>query len=279
MRGMAEGQKPDGETTQFIKQMDGVLLGWDEPAVRLREALDHDHFVLFAQPVRAMDGLTPGPIAFAEVLLRLREEEMQDESQALPPGDFLPAFRHYGMVTELDRWVLRHALDALGASRGLGRLSINVSGETLEDESFVPFAAGALRGAAVAPSALIIELDENDAIDRRAAAERFAREMKSIGCGLLIDGFARRSVSFEVLEALQADFVKVDGTLVRNLRRSAQATAKLRAVMRVGEATGMGVIAECVEDERVLASLQLLKPGYVQGFAIHRPAPLRELLN
>src|SRR6185369_12148597 len=233
--GMGE-HKQDGETTQFIKQMDGVLLGWEQPLVRLRQALDQDHFALFAQPVRALDGQTAGPIAFAEVLLRLREDDVREDPLTLAPGDFLPAFRHYGMILELDRWVLRHALAKLGASRGLGRLSLNVSGETLEDESFAAFAAETLRAEAVAPSALIIELDENDAIDRRAAAERFAREMKGIGCGLLIDGFARRSVSFEVLQALQADFVKVDGALVRNLLRSASATSKLKAVLRVGEA-------------------------------------------
>jgi EAL domain-containing protein (putative c-di-GMP-specific phosphodiesterase class I) len=272
-------KKQDGETTQFIKQMDGVLLGWEQPEARLREALDHDHFVLFAQPVRAMDGQAPGLIAFAEVLLRLREGEIHEDSLTLPPGDFLPAFRHYGMILELDRWVLRHALATLGASRGIGRLSLNVSGETLEDESFAAFAAEMLRSAAVAPSALIIELDENDAIDRRAAAVRFAGEMKAIGCGLLIDGFARRSVSFEVLQALQADFVKVDGALVRNLRRSASATSKLKAVLRVGKATGVGVIAECVEDDQILGSLQLLKAGYVQGYGVDRPVPLQQLLN
>ena len=86
-----------------------------------------------------------------------------------------------------------------------------------------------LRLASLDPASLVIEIDENDAIDRREAAERFAAEMKRIGCGLLLDGFARRSVSFELLKPLQVDYVKVDGTIVRNILRSAQ---------RRGEAEG-----------------------------------------
>ena len=90
----------------------------------------------------------------------------------------------------------------------------------------------------------MIEIDENDALDRREAAERFAAEMKGIGCQLLIDGFARRSVSFESLKALLVDYVKVDGTVTRNILRSGSAVAKLKAILRVGEVTGVGVIAD-----------------------------------
>ncbi|MGH8764818.1 MAG: EAL domain-containing protein [Burkholderiales bacterium] len=266
-------EKKDGETTQFIKQMDGQLLGWDQPAERLRDALDHDQFQLEAQPVRELAGA--GGVAFAEVLLRLREEE----TRTLPPGDFLPAFQHYGMAPELDRWVLSHALTGMSASRSLRRISINVSTQTLDDPGFAEFAAAQLGLAACEPQNLIIEIDENDAIDRRAAAERFAAAMKAAGCRILLDGFARRSVSFELLEALHADYVKVDGTLVRKLLRSAGAVAKLKAILKVGESTGVGVIAECVEDDRTLASLTLLKVGYVQGFGVGRPVLLQDLLS
>ncbi len=272
---MPEKEKP-GETTLFIQRMDGQLLGWEQPAARLREALEYDHFRLFAQkivPLAAAAAAAGG--GFAEVLVRLREEE----ARMLPPGDFLPAFEHYGMMGELDRWVARNALRVLGQGGPIARLSINVSGRSIEEPGFAAFAAVQLRLASLDPAALVVEIDENDAIDRREAAERFAAEMKGIGCGLLLDGFARRSVSFELLKALRADYVKVDGTIVRNIMRSGSAAAKLKAILRVGEVTGVQVIAECVEDAKILASLKLLKVGYAQGFGVHKPEPIADLFK
>ena len=269
---MPEEHKP-GDTTQFIMRMDSQLLGWEQPAARLREALDYDHFRLYAQPVVAL--APPRGVAFAEVLVRLREEE----ARMLPPGDFLPAFEHYKMMAELDRWVVRNALRRLGEGGSVARLSVNVSGQTIEEPGFAPFVAVQLRLAALEPSALVIEIDENDALDRRESAERFAAEMKGIGCQLLLDGFARRSVSFEPLKALLVDYVKVDGTISRNVMRSGSAAAKLKAILRVGEVTGVGVIAECVEEEKVLAALKLLKVGYAQGFGVRKPAPIDEIFK
>jgi len=268
-----------GDTDRFIRRMDGELVGWEQPAARLREALDYDHFRLYAQPVIALapakETAPAGSVAFAEVLVRLREEE----ARMLPPGDFLPAFEHYRMMGELDRWVVRNALRRLGQGGAVTKLSINLSSQTLEEAGFVPFVAMQLRLASLEPSALVLELDENDALDRRPTAERFAAEIKAIGCQLLIDGFARRSVSFEPLKALLVDFVKVDGTIIRNLIRSGSAAAKLKAILRVGQVTGVGVIAECVEDQAVLDHLKAAGVGYVQGFGVRRPEPIDQIFQ
>jgi len=273
---MGEKNAP-GETTLFIQKMDGELLGWDRPAARLREALDHDHFRLYAQPVMRLGAGAGAPdeILMAEVLLRLSEQE----TRTLPPGDFLPAFEHYGMMAELDRWVVRHVLQRLGGGGGVKKVSVNVSSQTLEEPGFAPFVAAQLRLASLAPDSLVIEIHENDALERGEAAARFAAEMKSVGCQLLLDGFARRSVSFEPLKALQVDYVKVDGTVVRKIMRSASTATKLKAVLRVGEGSGIGVIAECVEDGKILSALKLLKVPYAQGFGLREPAPIEELLK
>jgi len=270
---MEEKQKPSVDDTAFMRAMDGQLLGWDQPATRLREALDHDHFRLYGQPVVALTA--DAPIAFAEVLVRLREEE----AKLLPPGDFLPAFEHYRMMGELDRWVVRNALHRLAVGGGPRKLSINVSAQTIEEAGFAPFVAMQLKLAALEPAALVFEIDENDALDRRAACERFAAEMKGIGCQLLLDGFARRSVTFEPLKALLVDYVKVEGAISRNILRSASAVAKMKAIVRIGQGTGVRVIAECVEDDRIKSALKLLGAGYVQGFGVRKPAPLEELFS
>ena len=272
---MSEQDKKDklSETGQFIRKMDGELLGWESPVTRLREALDYDHFRLYAQPIVAL--APPGGAALAEVLVRLREEE----TRMLPPGDFLPAFEHFRMMGELDRWVVRNALKHLGQGGGVRKLSVNVSSQTIEEPGFAPFVAVQLKLAVLEPAALVIEMDENDALDRGAAAERFAAEMKAVGCQLLLDGFARRSVSFEPLKTLLVDYVKVDGTVIRNILRSGGAAAKLKAILRVGQVTGVRVIAECVEDDKVMAGLKQLGVAYVQGFGVHKPVPIDELFK
>lgn len=268
---MGEKKEID-DSGAFLRRMDGQLLGWEHPAARLREALDYDHFRLYGQPVAAAG--EGGPL-LVEVLVRLREEE----ARLLPPGDFLPAFEHYRMMGELDRWVVRNALRWLGHGRSVKKLSVNVSAQTIEEPGFAPFAAMQLRLAEVEPAALVIEIDENDALDLRPACERFAAEMKGIGCQLLLDGFARRAVTFEPLKALRVDHVKVDGSIVRNILRSGAAAAKLKAILRVGQVTGLGVIAECVEDDSIRAALKGLGVGWVQGFGVHKPVPLEELLK
>ena len=255
---------PGKDDAAFLSAMEGELVGWAEPAARLREALEYDHFRLYGQPVRHT--APTGELEFAEVLLRLREEE----ERMLPPGDFLPAFEHYRMMGELDRWVVRHALRRLGEGGPVKRLSINVSGQTMEEGGFAPFVAVQLRLAGVAPSVLIVEIDENDALDRRDAAVRFAHDMKSIGCEILLDGFARRSVSFEPLKALLADYVKVDASFVHGLAADPGQREGALGLVAFVHGLGARVIAEGVEDEADLDALWALGFDGATGRAASR---------
>jgi EAL domain-containing protein (putative c-di-GMP-specific phosphodiesterase class I) len=271
-----ETQQPaeqPGETTEFLKQMDNELLGWEEPEARLRQALDEDQFCLFAQPIQRLSDKRD--IAMVEVLVRLREEE----ALMLPPGDFLPAFEHYGMMAELDRWVVKHALKRLAGGGPIDTISVNVSGQAITDPAFVPYVAAQLKENRLKPSALVIEVGEADSLDRAEASAKFAAAAKAIGCRLMLDGFAQRSVSFDALKLLKVDFVKVDGSVIRKITRSGSAITKLKAVVRVGEMTGIGVVAECVEEEKVRDALKLLKVGYVQGFGVAKPQPIEELVK
>jgi EAL domain-containing protein (putative c-di-GMP-specific phosphodiesterase class I) len=264
--------KPDaaGEM-KFLDQMSDALAGWNDPAAHLRDALQRNELQLYCQPILALQG---GGFQIAEVLARLREEE----KALLPPGDFLPVFEHFRMMPDLDRWVVRHVIDHRSKGSRIGRFSINISGQTLADLDFPGFVADELRSARVPAAALLFEIDESDVLQQPPVAEGFARAMKSVGCGLMIDSFARRSVSFAPLKALHVDFVKVDGSIVRNILKSPHALAKLGAVVRVGEVIGVGVIAECVEAQDILSRLKALGAGYAQGFGICRPHAIEQLV-
>jgi EAL domain-containing protein (putative c-di-GMP-specific phosphodiesterase class I) len=256
---------------RFLERMDEQLAGWSDPAARLREALEKDEFTLYCQPIVALRGGERYPMA--EVLVRMREEERA----LLPPGEFLPVFEHYGMMPQLDRWVTRHVVQHLARGSRIPRFTINVSGQTLQDTSFPGFAAAQLRGAGVAMNAVMFEIDESDVLARLETAARFATAVKAFGGGLLIDGFCRRSVSFAPFKTLRLDHVKVDGSVIRKLLTNEAAQTKLKAVVRVAEALGFGVVAECVEEQDVLARLKGLDVGFAQGFGVYQPHPIEHV--
>lgn len=255
-----------------IDQTSAELTGWPQPLARLREALEKNEFTLYCQPIAA---LAAGGERFpmAEVLVRMREEERA----LLPPGEFLPVFEHYGMMPQLDRWVLRHTVQQLARGSRIPRFTINISGQTLKDAQFPDFAAAELRRAGVAMDSAMFELDESDVLALPEPAARFAAAVRAYGGGVLIDGFCRRAVSFSPFKNLRPTYVKVDGTVTRKLLASEAAQTKVRAVVRVAEALGIGVVAECVEDQDLLARLKALDVGYAQGFGVFQPQPIESV--
>jgi EAL domain-containing protein (putative c-di-GMP-specific phosphodiesterase class I) len=251
-----------------LARMDEELAGWRDPPARLREALERDEIALYCQPILALVG--PERFPLAEVLIRLREEE----KAMLPPGEFLPVFEHYGMMPQLDRWVVRKVIERQAKGSKVRCFSINVSSQSLEDAQFPPFVIAALKSAGIGTERLVFEIDELDTLVRLEAARRFAAALESAGIGVAVDGFGRKSVSFMALKALRARYVKVDGSIVRKLLTSDVARVKMNSILRVGEALHMRVVAECVEEQDVLLRLKALGVQYAQGFGIYQPHPI-----
>jgi EAL domain-containing protein (putative c-di-GMP-specific phosphodiesterase class I) len=244
---------------------------WNDTPTRLRKALKQDEFALFGQPVLALKG--GGGFAMAEVLIRQREEEQA----LLPPGEFLPLFEQHEMLPLLDRWVLVRVVQRIAAGCRVPRLAVNVSGQTLLDEEFPQFFAESVKRAKIPSAALVFEIDENDLVGRPQAVKRFAAAIRAAGGGLSVDGFGRRLDSFEALEALRPDFVKVDGSITLKILKSTTAEGLLKAVLRVAASLRMGVVAECVEEQDVLLRLGALGVGYAQGFGVATPRPIEHL--
>ena len=253
--------------------MDEALTGWPDPVAQLRETLENDALVLYCQPIRALSG--PPGYPLAEMLVRMGAEE----KALLPPGDFLPVYEHYRMMPQLDRWVVRRVVERLARGSKVPRLTINVSGQTIDDAQFPAFFAAQLKTSRVAAGSILFEIDESDALARPQSVARFAGDMRSAGGGLLIDGFGRRAVSFSVLKSLRVDFIKVDGSITRRLLTNEVACNKMKAIVRVAEAIGAGVIAEFVEDPDVLVRLKALDVGYAQGFGVYQPQPIDSVLG
>jgi len=248
--------------------MDQQLTGWKVPAGQLQTVLDNDELTLFCQPIRELGGAQGYPMA--EVLVRMHSEE----AALLPPGEFLPVFEHYRMMPQLDRWVVRAVARFVARGSKVPRFAINLSSQTIEDSGFPDYVAGEVKAAGIAPAALMFEIDEGDILAHPWPAELAGSALKRVGCGTLIDGFGRRSASFAPLKSLRVDFIKVDGSITRKILAGGNAETKLKAILRVGETLGIGVIAEFVEDQDILTRLKALGVGYAQGFGITHPHPI-----
>ena len=258
----------------FLADMNMALAGgWDDPIAHLRRVLDNDELTLYCQPIRELIGPPGYPVA--EMLVRMRREE----KALAPPGDFLPVFEHFRMMPQLDRWVVRQVAQRLARGSKVPRLSINVSSQTFDDPGFPAFFGAQLKSAGLAGGSILFEIDETDALARVESAARFGAAIQAAGGGLMIDGFGRRAVSFSALKTLRVDFIKVDGAITRKLLTSDAASSKMKAIVRVAEAIGAGVIAEFVEDPDLLVRLKALDVGYAQGFGVHQPLPMDSVLG
>src|SRR3954462_1251697 len=160
---------------EFLQQMDSELVGWADPVQRLRSALDKNDFELYCQPILALQGREHYP--FAEVLVRLREEE----KALLPPGEFLPVFEHYRMMPQLDRWVVRQTVKRLAQGSRIARFTVNLAAQPMDAMESPRSVTGQLAAHQVPGSRLLFEIDEPDTLARPESVERFAATMKPVG--------------------------------------------------------------------------------------------------
>lgn len=256
--------------------VDPELAGWARPEARLRDAFEQGEFTLYCQPILALAAQASAEARYplGEILVRMREEEQA----MMPPGEFLPVLEHYQLMPLLDRWVVTNLAKHLAKGSRVPCFTMNISSQTLSDEEFPKYVAAELKAARLPRDSVVFEIEESDVLAHEALVARFVAAMKGAGVGALIDGFGRKSVSFTPLKTVGAQFVKVDGSIIRKLLKSEVARTKLNAIIRVGQAIDVKVIAECVEEQDVLMRIKALGVGYAQGFGIVQPQPLDALL-
>jgi len=242
---------------------------------QLQAALRESRFELLAQPIVATSTEAPARGPALEVLLRLQDESTPE---GIPPGDFLRAAERYRLMPEVDRWVVQTALAALGRG-GIrlpkGRsLAINLSGQTLGDPQFLEFVVDCLDRTGVTPQQLCFEVTENSVITNIDHARRFIGVLHGMGCEFALDDFGRGLSSFGNLKNLPLDYLKIDGTFIRNLASDTVNQAMVAAMIKLARTLKFRVIAEQVEDTGALEAATRMGADYVQGFQVGRPQPL-----
>jgi EAL domain-containing protein (putative c-di-GMP-specific phosphodiesterase class I) len=242
---------------------------WNDPVTHLRHALAADAFVLYCQPICALASHMSYPMA--EVLVRLREEEKALSA----PGDFLPVLEHYGMMPEFDRWVVRNVLGHIASGMRIPRFSINLSAQTLADHAFASFFAHELEATGLSGECILFEIDEADALALPDCTPRFAATLGSLGAGIVIDGFGRADECISLLDTPCLQFVKMHGSIIRQLVSNQQASAEeAKTLLWAATEMNVQVIAESIEEAGAVLKLKVHRIGFAQGFGIYLPHPI-----
>ncbi len=239
---------------------------------RLQSALKENRFHLYHQPIVPTFSEDHGPAM--EVLVRLQDEAGHD----VPPSEFVRAAERYRLMGLVDRWVVQTALTALG--RGAidippnRSLAINISGQTLGDLPFLEFVVECLDNTGVLPAQVCFEITESAVVANLDHARRFVGVLHGMGCQFALDDFGSGVGSFSNLKNLPMDYLKIDGSFMRNLSRDSVNQAMVTAMIKLARTLNFKVIAEQVEDAAALDTARRMGVDYVQGYAVGRPQPL-----
>ncbi len=240
---------------------------------KLQSALKEERFTLYYQPiVSAFGSDTHGPSM--EVLLRMLDETGAE----IAPGEFVQAAERYRLMASVDRWVIHNTLGAL--SRNAFQLApdrsvaINISGQTLGDPLFLEFVVETLDQTGVPPEQVCFELAESAVVGNLEHARRFVGVLHGMGCKFTIDDFGSGVGSFSSLKNLPLDYLKLDGSFMRNLARDSVSQTMVTAMIKLARTLNFKIIAEQVEDSAALDAARKMGVDYVQGFIIARPSRL-----
>ncbi len=251
---------PDDQATRELSEA-GRLLSL------IKAALDDGSFVLHYQPVVQLEN---GRVGYYEGLVRLKDVN----GGVVAPGVFIPVAERFGLMSQVDRWVTRKAIEVLESHADVG-LFINLSATSLADEDFLAFIEAAVREHPAVIGRLGFEITETAAIRDFARTEQWIRKLLELGCKFALDDFGSGFSSFSYLRRLPVDFVKIDGSFVRNMDAEPTHRAFVQAINTVVHTLGKKTVAEFVENEAVLELLKGLEVDYAQGYHLGRPEACR----
>ncbi|WP_252090510.1 EAL domain-containing protein [Pseudomonas sp. MWU13-3659] len=238
---------------------------------RLHVALEENRFCLYAQeiaPLRPHEGA-----GHLEILLRLHDEN----GRTILPDSFIPAAERYGLMTALDRWVVRSVFQVVrqcldeGREGPLAMCAINLSGSSIGDDKFLEYLQRLFEEFSIPPWLICFEITETSAIANLGSAIRFINELKALGCKFSLDDFCAGMSSFAYLKHLPVDFLKIDGSFVKDMLDDPINRAMVEVINHIGHVMGKRTIAEFVETPLIEQALQEIGVDYAQGYLIERP--------
>jgi len=238
-------------------------------AARINNALEENRFELFRQTIQPLQAEEQG--AHYEILLRMRDEN----GGIISPGLFIEAAERYSITPAIDRWVIRSAFRWLVSEADererLALCSINLSGQSLGDEKFLPFVIDQFRMSGIDATKICFEITETAAIASYSQANRFINALKEIGCKFALDDFGTGLSSFGYLKHFPVDFLKIDGSFVKEILHDPIDREMVRSINEIGHLTGKRTIAEFAENEEIITMLRGMGVDYAQGYGVSEP--------
>ncbi len=238
-------------------------------SVRIPSALENDRFVLHCQKIFPLDARSVEPPR-CELLVRMLEED----GSLILPGRLIPAAERFRHMPDIDRWVIHNALELIarhGSQIGLAAYAINLSGQSLGQEDLLDFVKREILRSGVNPSLVTFEVTETAAIRNVSHAARFMTELKKMGCQFSLDDFGSGLSSFGYLKMLPVDYLKIDGSFVRNMVHDEHDHSIVVAITQIAKTLKIACVAEFIEDEATLLALKEIGVDYGQGYFLHRP--------
>ncbi|MCL6638493.1 MAG: EAL domain-containing protein [Firmicutes bacterium] len=255
---------PEEKTEDKLKETNNLVS-------LIKDALRENRFILLFQPIV---GITDGVVRHYETLIRLKDKN----GKIISPGSFIPTAERFGLMPQIDRWVVQSSLNILAQYPSM-KLYVNISGVSMGDESLLELIETIIRESAIDPSRLGFEITETAAVKDLVRAERWIRRLKSLGCGFALDDFGTGFSSFSYLRMLPVDFLKIDGTYMRNLDTEPVQQALIQAMNTVAHTLGKKTVVEYIENESALELLKTMNIDYGQGYHLGHPIPIHDVIT
>ena len=238
----------------------------------ITDSIKANRFRLYCQPISPLQKSSNEP-AHYELLIRSIDSDGKIEL----PKTFIPAAERYGMMATIDRWVIHSAfrryVELFDPAENI-KIAINLSGNSLADSSFLQYVRQNIIESGVPSSNVCFEITETAAISNLEQARTFITELKQLGCQFALDDFGSGLSSFTYLKNLPVDYLKIDGSFVRDMINDPINQAMVAAINEVGHVMGIKTIAECAESNEIIDQLTQLGVDYAQGYAISTPMPI-----
>jgi diguanylate cyclase (GGDEF)-like protein/PAS domain S-box-containing protein len=269
--------KESGRNRMHEYQPDDIALAerWGEMQWihRIHKAFAEHRFCLYRQDIQPLNGGEDEP-PLCEIFIRMVDED----GRIATPGAFIPAAERYHLIGSIDRWVVHAAFVTLACgtlSHGdTTRFAINLSGQSVGDDTFLDYVLAEIEATGIAPERIFFEITETAAVSNLVQATHFINVLKELGFRFVLDDFGSGLSSFAYLKNLRVDFLKIDGTFVRDMIGSSVQRALVESIHQIGRVMGIRTIAESVEDPATLDVLREIGVNYAQGYCISMPEPL-----
>ncbi len=241
---------------------------------QIKSALEEDRFTLYYQTYQALNKRAHSR-QHLEILLRL----VSRDGEVFPPGHFFPAAERYNLMPQIDRWVINkvfsefHNIPGKNAHPGL-MVNINLSGASINCLGLYDFVKAKIVEYNIDATSLCFEITETVAVRNLHAAINFINDCKKIGIKFALDDFGTGANFFSYLKSLPVDYLKIDGSFVKDIERDKIDREMTETINRIGHLLGKKTIAEFAENENIIEILENIGVDFAQGFGVCKPIPL-----